>query len=98
MISTVDFNSLARIARLPKLYRLTRIMKMVRVFKMMNNRNRIMKYLNEQLKLKAGSERLFYFLIGATLFTHIMSCMWYFLAKLDDFSPDTWVVRQGYIN
>ena len=27
--------------------------------------------------------------------THFVACIWYFSSKLDDFGPDTWVVRYG---
>jgi len=56
------------------------------------------KYFLEKLKLKANLERLFYFLIGFLVLTHISACMWYFIAKLDNFSPDTWVSRLGYLD
>jgi hypothetical protein len=29
------------------------------------------------------------------LFVHVMGCLWYFLAKYDGLSPDTWIVRYG---
>lgn len=35
-------------------------------------------------------------LITMLICIHIMSCFWYFSARLDNFNPDTWVVRGGY--
>ena len=29
---------------------------------------------------------------------HFYACLWYFLAKLENFNPDTWVMRQGIID
>ena len=29
---------------------------------------------------------------------HLCACFWYFMAKIEDFSPDSWVVRLGYID
>jgi CRP-like cAMP-binding protein len=29
---------------------------------------------------------------------HIVSCLWYYSAKLDDFGPSTWVYRFGYLD
>jgi len=36
---------------------------------------------------------------GAVLFiNHLVACFWYLGAKLDNFGPDTWVVRAGLTN
>ena len=29
---------------------------------------------------------------------HIISCFWYFIAKLEGFGPDTWVFRHDIVN
>jgi len=29
---------------------------------------------------------------------HMMACVWFFAARFEDFSPDTWVVRYGIEN
>ena len=34
----------------------------------------------------------------ALLSLHLVSCFWYFSAKLDGFGPDTWVVRYDMAN
>ena len=66
------------------------------MLKMVKERSKWMSALNEQLKLKPTTERLLLFFIIVILFTHIMACLWYFLAKFDGFSPDTWVVRYEF--
>ena len=33
------------------------------------------------------------FIFTAFICMHVVSCLWYLTAKLDDFSPDTWVTR-----
>lgn len=93
---TRNYNRLARLARLNKLYRLVKMFKMFRMFKMVKESGKIYRFLNQVLKLKANYERLFYFVLLMMLFCHIMACMWYFIAKLDDLGPETWVVRYGY--
>jgi len=30
--------------------------------------------------------------------SHIVSCMWYLTARLDNFSPDTWVSQKELVN
>jgi voltage-gated potassium channel Kch len=37
-------------------------------------------------------------LVTVFISAHIVACMWYFTAKLDNFGPDTWVVRGNYEN
>ena len=29
---------------------------------------------------------------------HIVACLWFFLAKLEGFGPDTWIARSGYLD
>ena len=31
-----------------------------------------------------------------SLCVHIISCFWFFIARIEGFSPDTWVVRGNY--
>jgi len=92
------FNSLGRIIRLPKIYRLIRMTKFLKNSNTNKNKsNRGMaKLFLEKLKLKANLERLFYFLLVFLVLTHFSACIWYFIAKLDNFNPDTWVKRLGY--
>jgi hypothetical protein len=60
---------------------------------MAKGKNKLMKYLNEVFKLRAGIDRLFFFALILFILTHIVACLFYFLAKLDDLSPETWVVK-----
>ena len=90
-----DYNSLVRIARFPKLYRLIKITRLIRVLKVLKQKNKFIKYLKKVLKISAGLERLLFFLLFFLLICHIVSCLWIFSARLEDFSPETWVVRYG---
>jgi CRP-like cAMP-binding protein len=62
------------------------------------NLNRVTKFFMEKLKINANIERLFFFILTFLLLNHLCACFWYFMAKLEDFSPDSWVVRLGYID
>ncbi len=33
--------------------------------------------------------------IATVVITHLFSCFWYLTSKIDDFTPETWVVRKG---
>lgn len=74
-------------------------MRMGRIIKMMsNNGNECMENFQDWLNSKGGLIRLFKTFATVLMFMHIISCMWYFMAKLDGFGPDSWVVRMGYEN
>lgn len=58
-----SFNRLARVARIGKLYKLIRMTKMVRMLKVVKERNKLVKYLNEILKIGVGVERLIFLML-----------------------------------
>lgn len=54
---------------------------------------------SEVKKLTNGGiqvERLLLFFILFLALCHNLSCLWFLVAKLDDFSERTWVFRYGY--
>ena len=78
---------------------------LVKVFKVVHEKSKLVKFLKEHLKIGAGLERLFFFVLLFTLLCHIVSCIWYaslphvrriFSARLDDFNHESWVVRYGF--
>lgn len=90
-----NYNSLLRLARLPRLYRLMRVSRIFKMFKHVKD-NELLERIQDYLCLKHSAVRLAKFFITVLVCTHIMSCFWYFSAKLDGFNPETWVVRYGY--
>ena len=94
------FSGLTKISKLPKLYRLVKLTKLLRITKMSSkgNLNKVTKFFMEKLKINANVERLFFFVLTFLLMNHLCACFWYFMAKIEDFSPDSWVVRLGYID
>ena len=73
-----NFNKLARFVRLGKLYRLIKMTRLVRVLRIVKERNRLVKYLNEILKIGIGFERLVFFILMFIVICHIVACLWYF--------------------
>lgn len=57
-----------------------------------------MERLQEFLNLKQSSQKILASVFTALLSLHLVSCFWYFSAKLDGFGPDTWVVRYDMAN
>ena len=94
------YSGLTKISKLPKLYRLVKLTKLLRITKMSSkgNLNKVTKFFMEKLKINANVERLFFFVLTFLLMNHLCACFWYFMAKIEDFSPDSWVVRLGYID
>lgn len=77
-----------------RLIRLSRIIRVVRA----NKIKKILKILSETntfsfLNTHQGVTRLVGGLFVVLLMAHFTACIWYFSAKIEDFSPDTWVVR-----
>jgi hypothetical protein len=71
------------------------------MFKIMKERNILVRHLNEALRLSVGVERLIYFAYIFSLLSHITSCLWYLLAKLEGLNPTCWIYRyefQDYSN
>jgi hypothetical protein len=58
-----SYNRLVRIARIGKLYKIIRMARMVRMLKIVKERNKLVKYLNEILKIGVGFERLLFMML-----------------------------------
>lgn len=71
-------------------------MKMVRMLKMVKESSTFSRYLSDTFKLKAGMDRLLYFMCFFFIYLHLMSCLWYFLVKLEDYPSNSWVARNDY--
>ncbi len=86
-----------RLARLPRLYRLIRITRFIKISKIFK-KSALFEQLDEFFETNTGFGRLMMFIVTVLTCVHIMGCFWYYFAKLDDFNPDTWVVRFGFID
>jgi hypothetical protein len=47
-------------------------------------------------KLTPAVERIMVMILIALILSHVSACLWYFVTKMEDFNPQTWVVRTGY--
>ena len=71
-----------------KLIKLTRLIKMVKIIK---NMSKILKVVNENIKVGRGFERLFFFVTMFIIMCHIVSCLWVIAATIHDSTDGTWV-------
>jgi len=76
-----DFNGMSRILKLPKLYRLIKMTRLVRILKIVKERNKLVKYLQEILKIGVGFERLLFFILLFFVLSHIVACLWIFASR-----------------
>ena len=86
------YNDFIKMLRLPRLYRL---MKLTRLLKIMNQRGgfNIMTKIKRVLKLKPPVMKVINFFLMVMVFVHLMGCLWHFEAKLQNYSPQTWVYQ-----
>ena len=54
ILSSTNFNSLVRVAKIGKLYKLVKLTRLLRILKIMKEKNKLLKYLNDFLKLGLG--------------------------------------------
>lgn len=78
-----EFNKLARFARAGRLYKLVKLTKLIRILKVMREQNKILKFVNDLLKISSGIDRLFYFILIFCLLCHIATCLWIVVAFLN---------------
>ena len=72
--------------------------RLMRMLKIMRKQKKIEQYMKERLKMSSSVERLIYFAAIFFLLCHITACLFYLIAKLEDFGPKTWVVRLGFLD
>lgn len=90
--NVAGYNDFIKMLRLPRLYRL---MKLTRLLKIMNQRGGfdLMKKIKRVLKLKPPVMKVINFFLMVMVFVHLMGCLWHFEAKLQNYSPETWVYQ-----
>ena len=66
------------------MYKLIKLAKLLRVLKFAKEKNKIIKYAQDLLKISKGFQRLFFFLIFSSTVVHIIACLWVFFASLHD--------------
>lgn len=90
-----SYNSLIRITRLGKISRIVKLMKIVRILKVIKNQQKILKYMNEYLRIGIGFERIVFFLLIFFILCHIVACLFIVCAQFyndtDGDYTDTWI-------
>lgn len=92
--SASQYKSFLRLGRLPRLYRLLRLTRIFKFIKHYRNHQCIEKVM-ESVCGKGSVIRLIAFFFMVSICVHLMSCLWYFVARLEGLGPQTWVVQRG---
>jgi len=97
MPSSKDYSSLIRIGRLPRLYRLIKMGKLIRMLKVIKTRNRVMRYMNNLMRVNIGIERLIWFLVTFLIMIHLLACMWIFMGRFNMMNTDeNWIMKGNF--
>jgi hyperpolarization activated cyclic nucleotide-gated potassium channel 1 len=95
--SQSNYHNLLRLIKLPRLYRLLRVTRILKLIKQTKDSEFIEK-LQDTLQLNTAFVRTISFVMTLLVALHVVGCLWFMMAKLEDFSPDTWVTRADLIN
>lgn len=76
-----------------ELFKLVRLLKLV---KLVRSREKIMKMMTETFKLAKSGARIVYYMLLFIGFTHLNACTWVYIARLDKFSANNWILSLGY--
>ena len=79
-----SYNKLLRLARIARLYRLLRIVRLFKIFKIFRYSQIVQKFM-DKIKMNAAASRMIMILLLGFFTVHLVSCLWYLLAKFDDF-------------
>ena len=59
------------------------------MFKMMKQQSKFFIYFKQIFKITPQVERISYFLLSTFIIVHVIACIWYIIAKFNDFGPNT---------
>ena len=103
LITHKEFNiysTIARVIRLPKIYSLIHLFKLIRMVRLLKTKhtNKVTRFFLDIFKINVNVERLIYFIVAFLLLNHLAACIWYYVARIQEFEPECWVTRLGYID
>ena len=60
--------------------------------------NSILDRILDFMSLNSRIVKLVQFVVTIFILAHILGCIWYYIARIENFHDDTWVFRYGYLN
>ena len=95
--SAGKYNNIMRLSRLPRLYKLLRVVRLIKAAHRYQNSG-MMYVVQDLLQVNSRMFKLVKFLLYVMISVHLMACIWFFAAKMQNFSSDCWVVRYGLMD
>lgn len=95
--ATGDYNGFIRLVRLPRLYRLLRIARLYRLV-LKGKLSETLEHIQDCLEINRGMTKVFYFAITVLMSIHVSGCLYYYMAKIQDFGPETWVSKSFLVD
>lgn len=87
-------SKLIRLKNLPRLFRLSKVLNLLKdkkAFPMLDNIYYFFSISHSGVRLLGTASMIL-------LSLHIVACLWYFVARFYEFSPDTWIIRYGILD
>jgi len=89
-LESQQYNKLIRLLRLPRLYKLLRLVRLIKMLRVKASKER---RILKALRVNRATVNMLKFISVYVVLVHIISCLWYYTAVLDDFDVDTWPIR-----
>ena len=90
-------NNMMRLVRLPRLYRLVRITRIYRLAAR-GKTAEMLERVQDCLEINRGVVKIGYFAVSVLMSLHVSGCVWYYIARLQELGPGTWVWRAGLVD
>jgi CRP-like cAMP-binding protein len=89
--------TLLRVSKLPRLAKLLKLSSLVKLLRI-HNSNGMFSRITDKFNIRTSTVRVLKTFLSVLIASHIMACLWYYSAKFQDFAPDTWVLKFGYLD
>ena len=86
-----NMNNMMKLMRIGRIYKLVKLTRLLKMLKLIKDRSKILKIVNETMKIGVGFERLFFFVMMFIMMSHIVSCLWVLAATIYDSTDGTWI-------
>ena len=94
---SANYNNMIRLLRIPRMYRILKISKIIKYFKSKQQSNTD-KGIFQHINLKESTLKFLGFFLTVITCAHLMTCLFYFAAKYNNFSSMTWIIRYNYLD
>jgi hypothetical protein len=72
--------------------------KLMRMLKLIKHRQKMMRNMNNMMRISFAVERLLWFLATFVVMIHLIACLWVTVGQLNEFEPDNWILVKGMVD